>query len=484
MRLAVKMALCMVALLGVLFAVCGYTMAQQSFLRAMEVNVQQNTMLHTQQKFQLRRSLAQGYRADGWDSFSVQDAGRQLAESAAAQQECCAVLTEGYAALYNSLPLSFGKAVQAAIVAADAGSYEFQRHGDLVYLTMSSPLICAGQQLWLLSAFDVSEIYLQRQAQLALFQKLYLGMMCAAALLCLLLSEIFTHPLHKLSTVSKRIAAGAYDQRVSLRRSDEIGEVSRNFDAMAEAVQEKVQSLELSVRQREDFMGAFTHELKTPMTAMMGYAALLKKDITTPEASEKALNYIHSETKRLETLSQKLLQLLELSDEGLKLKPVALDVVFACTKNALDYEGQTCVVELAPTHGVWVCADADLLVALLCNLIQNGMRAAPRDGCVRVSVKMQTDSKVTLTVSDTGRGIPPDQLSRIVEPFYSVDKSRSRAQNGSGLGLAISARIAQVHGTELRFSSTVGEGTSVSFALPVVAATQAATHIDAVLPQM
>ena len=116
------------------------------------------------------------------------------------------------------------------------------------------------------------------------------------------------------------------------------------------------------------------------------------------------------------------------------------------------------------SRGLYVQADRSLAADLLWNLVENAAHAAPKDGCVRIALT-KADGRVELAVSDTGRGIPPEELPRITEPFYMVDKSRSRSENGSGLGLALCSRIAELHGSRLQFESTVGQGTTVRFSL-------------------
>ena len=123
----------------------------------------------------------------------------------------------------------------------------------------------------------------------------------------------------------ERIAAGAYDQRTALHSGDEIGDLSASFDAMADAVQQKVAALELGVQQRQDFMAAFSHELKTPMTSIIGYADMLQKMKVSPAEQREAAGAIFHEGKRLETLSRKLLALMELDEAGLTLAPMPME---------------------------------------------------------------------------------------------------------------------------------------------------------------
>lgn len=269
-----------------------------------------------------------------------------------------------------------------------------------------------------------------------------------------------------LTRASGEIAAGAFDRRTALPGGDEVAQLSRSFDHMAAAVQDKVEQLELSVQQRDDFMGAFTHELKTPMTSIIGYADMLRSMQVDPAEQKEAAGAIFHEAKRLESLSQKLLQLMRLSEEPVALAPTALAPVFAeVARSTLPACRKAGVRLRLPTTRRVVMADADLLCDLLCNLVTNAVKASRPGQTVRVLSGGAPDGSVVAGVIDSGAGIPPEAVARVVEPFYMVDKSRARKSGGSGIGLALCQRIAQAHGSQLHIRSTLGKGTCVTLTL-------------------
>ena len=230
---------------------------------------------------------------------------------------------------------------------------------------------------------------------------------------------------------------------------------------MADAVQEKIADLEADVQRREDFVGAFTHELKTPMTSIIGYADMLHTMQTDPDEQREAAAAIVHEGRRLEALSRKLLALLGLNEEGVELTAVPLPALWPRLHAACPD-----VTLRTPAAAPTVRGDADLLLDLLCNLVQNAAKASAPGAPVLVLCAQAGDT-VTLTVADRGCGIPPELIPRVTEPFYMVDKSRARRQGGSGLGLALCQRIAAAHGSALRIESEPGRGTRVSVTLPV-----------------
>ena len=234
-------------------------------------------------------------------------------------------------------------------------------------------------------------------------------------------------------------------------------------------MQEKIAALEAGVRQREDFVAAFTHELKTPMTSMLGYADLLRGAELPAETRRLAARYIYHESARLEALSDKLLALLRLTDAPPALCPTSLGPLLRRLSHTLPPPGpDTPAVTLDPADGLWVQADGDLLEDLLYNLILNACAATPAEGRVTLTAA-PAEAGVTLAVQDTGCGIPPEDLPRLCEPFYMVDKSRARRHGGSGLGLALCAKIAELHGTTLQFESETGHGTVVKITLAAAA---------------
>ncbi len=338
--------------------------------------------------------------------------------------------------VYTSFPWDEGPTGQT-------DTYRMHRDGGRTYMLFEAEVETVGNPpVTLLTGHDVTSVFAARDRALLRFWEMELVVLVCAGAMIALLSRWLTKPLARLTQASESIAGGAYGERTGLSGGDEIGVLSRSFDAMAAAVQEKVDALELSVRQREDFMSAFTHELKTPMTAVIGYADTLRSMQCEPEQQQRAANYIF-------------------------LEPLELERVFARARAALGPSVAPVEPVFQPAPGVRVRGDADLLVDLLYNLVQNAARARPKDG--RVSIGWHTAAEgqgVDVTVRDTGCGIPAAALARVTEPFYMVDKSRARAGGGSGMGLALCEKIAALHGGRLQIESVEGEGTAVTVRLP------------------
>lgn len=232
-----------------------------------------------------------------------------------------------------------------------------------------------------------------------------------------------------------------------------------------EELKSEMKNLAETAERREEFIASFAHELKTPLTAIIGYADMLRSREMTPKNRFTAAGYIFSEGKRLEALSLKLMEIIVSGKQGVERRkfdaPYFIREVAAVTVPSLAADGMT--LDMRWEQGeVWV--EPDLFKTLMINLIDNARKASRRGQTVELFGK-KTERGYAFYVRDHGRGMKQEDLSRITEPFYMIDKSRSRAQNGAGLGLALCQRIAELHGTSLVFESELGRGTTVSVEL-------------------
>lgn len=461
MKIARKLTLCLVTVTGVLFLIGGYWMVSQNFEASLEQAAVQNAAQHTAQRLSVEDATLRITMQKASGESVLHAAGAEVA--AAMPQAQFSLMNEGWANLYSRVPQQVDKNMLIDAARSAQDGYVLRKAQENTYMFVAGTLTAGSTQGTLVSVFDITELYAQRTAQLHRFWRLCAVLLCAAAVLTLCFTTIVLRPLKRLSAAAASIAAGQYGQRTQVHTQDEVGRLSQDFDAMAASVEQAMESLEDEVRRRDDFVAAFTHEIKTPMTAMLGYADLLRSRDIGQSAREKAADYVYHETKRLEALSLKLLELMRLGHEGAGLESVPLSAVFSDVRHACaGLEGAN--VTFADARGVWVLADKPLLADLLYNLVVNAVRASRPGGPVQVGFEVQNDT-VALFVRDEGRGIPQNELSRITEPFYMVDKSRARAQNGSGLGLALCQRIAAAHQTALEFESEVGRGTIVRLPL-------------------
>ena len=223
-------------------------------------------------------------------------------------------------------------------------------------------------------------------------------------------------------------------------------------------------------------MGNVSHELRTPLTAIHGYVeTLLGGALEEPENARKFLEIVHRQTERLGRLINDLTDLsnIELGKASLHLAPTRLDEVVDSVLGVIAPRaraGEVTVRTEVPATLPLVKADHDRLAQILINLVDNAVKYTPDRGVVTVRGSEAPGKTVSVSVEDTGVGIPSADLPRITERFYRVDKARSRELAGTGLGLAIVKHLVLAHGGELHIESEIGRGTTVRFTLPVAEA--------------
>lgn len=303
---------------------------------------------------------------------------------------------------------------------------------------------------------DISDVGERMEWLAVCMLAITLAVTAAAVLVASVILKRVMRPLQELNDTTKYIAQGRYDQRLKIRRPDEIGQLGESFNRMAEAVEARTRSLEESERKKTLFMGNLTHELKTPMTAISGYAQTLLSTKLGEEDRQEALMYIYEECSRLERLSRKMMKLLELDqDDGLELTETPVLQIFDAAARSCGAILKEKQIDLQfSQHGERFPMDADLMTDVLINLIDNAVKASGQGG--RIVLKAYGNC---IEVQDFGRGIPAGEQERILEPFYMVDKSRSRKSGGAGLGLALTALIAKRHNIALKIDSEPGKGT-------------------------
>ncbi len=303
---------------------------------------------------------------------------------------------------------------------------------------------------------DITSVFTGIEEMAHRFALINLAAVVLTGAILMALVRLVLKPIDTLSRNAQSIADGIYDRRIPVRESDEVGNLADSFNRMAEAVEIRVRELRDEADRRTLLMSALTHELKTPMTGISGNAQTLLGTKMTEEEKEDSLLRIDAECKRIERLSQKMMQLIVLRQNGeLTLQPASvqklLDGIAASCAEQIRQRGLTLQVECDRDV---LPMEADLLTSLLLNLIDNAGKASSPGG----TIELRAHGNV-ISVTDHGKGIPKEELDKITQPFYMVDKSRARKAGGIGLGLALADEIARLHHAGLEFESEPGTGT-------------------------
>lgn len=359
---------------------------------------------------------------------------------------------------------------ESALLEQLEGSSFFQNYAMLVYRSDGTVLWKNREEPANLTPADVGQeglcyAFFQRDANLQIYRQVMLLSVAACTLASIACAAVLTGPIRKLSRSTRSIAGGQYSHRVKVRSRDELGALAEDFNRMADALELKIQELAAAAQRQKDFTASFAHELKTPLTSVIGYADTLRSRELPRLQQLEAVNYIFSEGKRLEAMSFSLLDLFALERTAPQLVTVQAQALARAVAESMGYVMSQSGVELrlSVEPGSFP-GEPNLLKTLLYNLLDNARKASQSGSSVEL-LGCTTPQGYLFQVTDHGRGIPQEALDRITEPFYMVDKSRSRAQGGAGLGLALCQRIASAHDAQLRFESRVGAGTTVSLIL-------------------
>lgn len=338
-------------------------------------------------------------------------------------------------------------------------------HEDQKFVVASQKLSLYGHILHLQRTCEITEVYARARSELTSYYWIMLIILAVGILLTTLLTLYMTRPIRSISRAAMQFSKGKYDKRAEVSGDDELGRLAVVFNRMADTLEEQILSLEDAAQRQKDFTASFAHELKTPLTSVIGYADTLRSRELPRELQVEVANYIFSEGKRLETMSHALLDLFALEEKSPKFRTVSAKTLVEDTVERCSYllKEKDLQVELF-TQDCTLNIVPELLQTLLYNLIDNARKASEDHGLIRVRATV-TEDGFLFSVLDYGRGIPEEALHRLTEPFYMVNKSRSRAQGGAGLGLALCQKIAELHHTTLVFSSELGKGTCVSFCL-------------------
>lgn len=301
------------------------------------------------------------------------------------------------------------------------------------------------------------------------------GAVTLALVLGLVLLARLTRRLHQLTAAVHAFQPGDKVALHAVEHGDEVDQLTATFRNMAEQINDQLLRLQKTDAIRREMVVSVSHDLRTPLATLHGYleTLLLKDEQLAPGERREYLETAVSHCRRLNKLVSELFELgkLDAQDVLLRREPFNLcelvqDTVQKFRLSARDKDIQ---VEAAfPGQIPFVHADIGLIQRVFENLLENALRYTPARGTILITLQHQTD-QVAVNVIDSGSGIPADDLPRIFDRFYQVDKSRNLNPGTAGLGLAIAKRILELHGSVIRVASRVNEGTSFAFSLGVAA---------------
>lgn len=292
-----------------------------------------------------------------------------------------------------------------------------------------------------------------------------------ALIIAYFISRTISSPIKEMQRTAERIAKGDFTKTITIKSTDELGELAKSLNRMADELQRKIETLKRLDTIKTDFVANVSHELKTPLTSIKGFVETLEGGAINDEQNAmRFLSIIRKHTDRLGKIIDDLLSLsdLELRKDSIEKGEVDLkslvDEVVMGFGHALATKRQNLIVH-SQQGDFRIKADRDRIEQVFVNLLDNAIKYTKEGGHIAVSLSPGEDG-VTVVVEDNGIGIPREHLDRVFERFYRVDKARSRQLGGTGLGLAIAKHIILLHNGKISIESEPGRGTKVFVALP------------------
>lgn len=333
-------------------------------------------------------------------------------------------------------------------------------HQDGQYILQITSFFLAEEYPFCLTAqTNITDIYAQTQEQISFAQTLSLFVSLGCAVVVLLLSLFLTRQIHSLRRTSRKMSHGVFFTRAKIHSHDEIGELAEDFNTMADTIESKITELSQIADDRKRFIDNLAHEMKTPLTSIIGFSDLLRTAKLEEDTKIEYADTIYKEGRHLKNISSKLMELILLGKTTPTLQPVNVDAFLQDIYQSMEpicKNAQIHLQYLPPEPDCTLLLDAELMKSVISNLIDNAIKASKPDSKIILSA-----GDNYISVQDFGRGIPQDEINKITEPFYMLDKARTRKHGGAGLGLALCAEIAALHHSRLDIQSQVGVGTQI-----------------------
>jgi signal transduction histidine kinase len=284
-----------------------------------------------------------------------------------------------------------------------------------------------------------------------------------ALLVGILLARTITNPIKELTVATTAVAGGELGRQVTVRSQDEIGALATSFNQMST-------DLSHASQQRRQMTADIAHELRTPLSIILGYTESLRDGILPPDT--ETFEILHDEAEHLSRLVQDL-RTLSLAEAGkLTLHPEAMSPVellsLVIGKYRYQAEQKNITLNLSTAENLpEIEVDQGRMEQVLGNLVSNALRFTPTFGEIRLTAVQPDSNHIQLAVQDNGAGIPEDVLPKVFDRFYKADESRQAHEGESGLGLAIARSIVLMHGGTISVESKAGEGTKFTITLPL-----------------
>jgi len=381
MKFGFKLMLYIIVIIACILSLSRYFIIRQSFNHTLNKSVDQNINQHLAQKYYLESNIIK--RIENGDKIT----GEELIAEVNALYSYIGETTEKIVLFDKDNQIIFSNfdkiqnLNQKLLIKSDIGNYFIRNLGEEWYMLFPSYLTVNNEAIYMVNIYDITYIYEERDRQLKDVMFADIVILSVSSIFIAIFSNILTKPIKRLNVTTKRLAEGELYVRANIKSKDEIGELAKSFNIMSNEIESKINSLNLSIKQKEDFINGFTHEIKTPMTAIIGYASMLRLKKCNEEVTKKALNYIYSEAKRLEVLSHELMDLMSLKTEEIEFEDIKIKEFLNKIIQKILLEEIEIKLDIEEEI---IKGDKSLLEVAIRNLIENSRRAKPKDKIITV----------------------------------------------------------------------------------------------------
>ena len=398
------------------------------------------------------------------------------------KEEILAVFND-FSKSYSVNKLTFTESEEHLYSDSDLADISLRHENLNDYITISSIFSVDDHFFKLTSSSDISAIYTAAQSQISFAKQLSLFLSLGTAVIVLAMSLVLTRRINTLRRSTRKMAHGIFFMRAKVDSHDEIGSLAEDFNIMADTVENKVSELSQIADDRKRFIDNIAHEMKTPLTSIIGFADLLRKAKLNNETKLEYADNIYREGIHLKNVSSKLMEIILLGKTNPTISQVEyavlLDEVFQSMEQICINAGMVLVLHKhdqdikqkidSPLHypeqPYILNIDVELIKSLLYNLIDNAVKASKPESHIILSSgfipRDNSSNYFYISVKDFGKGIPVNEINKITEPFYMLDKARTRQHGGAGLGLALCSEIAALHNAELKIESELNKGSEI-----------------------
>lgn len=457
--------------------ISGYVLIYSSFKNAIEREIetayQENDMLYFSLNQRITWSVEMSNMTFKWGILEEEMDYKELLTEAMSIQTTDGVISFSFSdvegeVICGSRKKGFDDGLVKKLGTQERG-YEIRKIDDGYMIHCARYVKLLNEDYFIENFRDITEVF-ENQAGYTRTFSIIMGLLfLVGGVVIFIISYWLVRPIRLLSQATRCLAEGDDMKPVRVNSRDEIGQLAEDFNRMADRLSENMEALKDYARRQEMFVGNFDHELKTPLTSIIGYADMLRSKRMSEEQTVLLADQIVQEGKRLQVMSEKLMQLTVLKRQDFKLRTVSakcfLTSVYDTVFPAMQADGIRFIGEIQDGK---LYIEPDLMKTVCINLLDNARKAIDgKNGQVVLSGK-NVKGGYEISVSDNGCGIPEEELSKITEAFYMVDKARSRGWGGAGLGLAVCTAVMEIHRGKISFESTRGVGTCVQVYLAEV----------------